>query len=100
MYALSLGFIIFINVSFSVSINSFTYSIQQINGVKLKVVADEGFDEDGVPWQIGAVGPELEAVALGHGKVDGFAWISAPLAEIIPDITNIQITNLGHYFGA
>lgn len=100
MYALSLGFIIFINVSFSVSVNSFTYGIQQQNGVRLSVRAQDGFDEDGQPWQMGDSVAPLEQAARSHEKVAGFAWITANLKEVLEDVEMLEITNIGHYFVA
>ena len=47
MYALSLGFIIFINVSYQLTIDSFTFQIQQSSGVPLYVFSPEGRDSVG-----------------------------------------------------
>lgn len=59
MYALSLGFIIFISVAYTMTIDSFNYGIQQSNGVYIGVYADGGQNAAGIANQISIIN-ELE----------------------------------------
>eukprot|EP00026_Physarum_polycephalum_P001697 Phypoly_transcript_01699.p1 GENE.Phypoly_transcript_01699~~Phypoly_transcript_01699.p1 ORF type:complete len:1053 (-),score=137.59 Phypoly_transcript_01699:52-3186(-) len=94
MYALSLGFIIFINVTYEMQESSMTYDTQRVNGAYIKVK----FSYDpAVPQPIYARS-RLEALALEHPKIENFAWVSQPLRFCSPNIVTNEISNLGHLY--
>jgi hypothetical protein len=90
MYALSLGFILFISVAFNMTIASVIYGIQQSNGVYLKVVAWP-------PSRI-QVGAALEAYSNSSPLIEGFSWISFSIDDTIGRDESSEVTNIGHVF--
>jgi ABC-type antimicrobial peptide transport system permease subunit len=88
MYALSLGFIIFINVTYQMQESSMTYQIQQEEGAYIKVVAGK------IP---SAVCATLEDIAFRTPSVAGFAWVSVPF-PVDQSISQQVIANIGHLY--
>jgi hypothetical protein len=107
MYALSLGFIIFISVAYSMTIDSFNFQIQQSNGVFLGIYAKGGRDDSGNAKKIDIIA-ELEVIigndfcvkvksmAINDPYIENYAWISAPLSEVVSDVEDVQFTNIGN----
>lgn len=96
MYALSLGFIIFINVAYEMQTETLTYQAQQRNGAFLRVVTS-GTNEYGYPYGISIIS-QLENLADTNPTLSGYAWISAPLSSLNPNITLQEVSNIGHLF--
>lgn len=104
MYALSLGFIIFINVSFNVTIDSFIYSIQRNKGGFLRLEAPDGLNTSAPsrngPASINQILPiaEIEHWALANPHIDSFSWISVPLQDLLGSGIASVFTNVGHAY--
>jgi len=98
MYALSLGFIIFVSVSFDINVNSFLYGIRQSNGAYLVVSAPDGLNaSDGGANRI-AIFDRFEDYSLSSDLISSFSWISAPIQDVLPYVEYVHLTNLGHVF--
>jgi len=98
MYALSLGFIIFISVSFDINVNSFLYGIRQSNGAYLVVSAPDGLNAtDGLANRI-LITDRFEAYAQSNPSIASFSWISVPIQDVIQFEEYVHLTNLGHVF--
>lgn len=99
MFALSLGFIIFVLVSFSLTINSFTFEVQRTRGAFLVAAVPPGEDDD----TVGGMSPDLQRtleLAAGESEaVEDWAWESGHLAQTISEIGGpILATNVGRAF--
>ena len=94
MYAISLGFIIFIYVSYDVQIRSFIYQEKWDSGTYLNVHASDDPYSDNAN-RIDLV-PGLEAYAESNGY--NFAWSTMGLKYVVPDFEHPYGTNIGHVF--
>eukprot|EP01080_Neovahlkampfia_damariscottae_P011341 gene11341-4509_t len=88
MYAVSLGFIIFISVSFNVQIKSVEYERRQRFGVKLKI---QGATYQSINSKIG----EIENLLQSNSIVTKFSYMSFQFAELTG--MNTSIRTIGHY---
>ena len=99
MYSLSLGFIIFMSVSFQLQTISFTYELQQRNGAFMKVTTGSSWSTPRVAQPI--LFPErFEAVCRKHSICRGYAWTTAPLTSSTELMESSQIQNLGRVFSS
>eukprot|EP01105_Mastigella_eilhardi_P013243 TRINITY_DN3008_c0_g2_i1.p1 TRINITY_DN3008_c0_g2~~TRINITY_DN3008_c0_g2_i1.p1 ORF type:complete len:1046 (-),score=253.85 TRINITY_DN3008_c0_g2_i1:217-3354(-) len=94
MYAVSLSFIIFIYVAYSMEVATYSYALKQMAGGPLVVYASGRFG-DNSPHTIKVVAA-LEAVAAVHPKITGHTWMTRNLEDSIHNST--AISNLGHIY--
>lgn len=90
MFALALGFIIFITVTFDMELKSAEFRTLKATGSKIKLSSN---------WDIGITRPavaELEQLAITHPAVQDFAWSSRHLAMENKLIDDFFLTNIGH----
>ena len=99
MYALSLGFIVFMSVSFQLQSTSFGYQLQQRNGCYMKVYAS-GIDLKTRVSRTIARYQLFEGACQNSSICQGFAWVSAPLVISMEDGGSSGLENLGHAFKA
>lgn len=88
MYALSLGFIIFISVAASLQIQTIEYVKQSQAGTYNNVQAR---------WWNG-IGPrmdELVAFSSNHSKIKSFAYLTRHIQQIVPNVSDVKVTNFG-----
>eukprot|EP01094_Clydonella_sp_ATCC50884_P023842 TRINITY_DN5816_c0_g1_i1.p1 TRINITY_DN5816_c0_g1~~TRINITY_DN5816_c0_g1_i1.p1 ORF type:complete len:418 (-),score=84.62 TRINITY_DN5816_c0_g1_i1:444-1697(-) len=91
MYALSVGFIIFIVTSYQVQIDSVLYQSKQRSGTIIKL-----YSYHGIPRQTVR---ELEQWAHESPMVQDVAWNTASLKITLPDVRQeILMSNIGHVF--
>lgn len=91
MYALSLGFIIFITVAFSMELTTAAYRLLRVRGTEFRLRAtndDKLFDSQMIA--------KLEAVSSTDPAVKDFAWTTAELQDTVSRIDSVTLTNLGH----
>lgn len=94
MYALSLGFIIFINVTYQMQMSTMTYQTEQSNGAYIKVQSNgKVFEGVGIDRK-----DQLETIAMSDPSIAGFAWVSLPLSLTNDSIEMQEISNLGHLY--
>eukprot|EP01119_Soliformovum_irregulare_P020807 TRINITY_DN6797_c0_g1_i1.p1 TRINITY_DN6797_c0_g1~~TRINITY_DN6797_c0_g1_i1.p1 ORF type:complete len:1024 (+),score=319.29 TRINITY_DN6797_c0_g1_i1:58-3129(+) len=96
LYAVSLAFIVFVQVSYSLQMESFLYQLQQRNGAYLKVTGN-GWDpisQDAAPIPRDIV-TRLENFAATSPMIKNSAWISRDLLEISDNFTSLSISNVG-----
>ncbi|KYQ91201.1 DUF214 family protein [Tieghemostelium lacteum] len=95
MYAISLGFIIFVNVSYSMQQTSMNYQVEKSYGTYLRVDSNNrlgGFSPT-VPEQLESF---FEA---NSDMVSDFSWISVSFSVLSPEGYQSQsITNIGHIY--
>eukprot|EP01116_Phalansterium_solitarium_P009244 TRINITY_DN23310_c0_g1_i1.p1 TRINITY_DN23310_c0_g1~~TRINITY_DN23310_c0_g1_i1.p1 ORF type:complete len:1055 (+),score=403.59 TRINITY_DN23310_c0_g1_i1:200-3364(+) len=92
LYAISLGFIVFISVSYSIEVASFKLNMQQDNGCFLKIRA-VGL-VNGYPNSISSI-EQIEQYAAASSHIVNFGWVSTPLLNL-HNFNSLQATNLGH----
>jgi ABC-type antimicrobial peptide transport system permease subunit len=90
MYALSLGFIIFLYVSYDVQITSVIYQRQQSRGALLQLYIDGADDV--------YVGAALEAYGDASPYIDGYGWTTPLLEHTQPVINQASIGNIGRVY--
>lgn len=88
MFALTVGFIIFLAVSYSLQAESFLYLQKRTNGAYLKVYSRGG----SLP-----VAP-LEQIGLSNPNIVRFSWGSWSLGNLVG--MDFELTNLGHVYVA
>jgi hypothetical protein len=88
MYAASLGFIIFVSVSFNVQTTSQRYQQYQGYGTRIKM---EGWALNSVNSKLGP----LESILKVSPAVSGFSYMSFELAEASG--INVTLSNIGRY---
>ena len=88
MYAVSLGFIIFISVSFNVQIKSVEYERRQRFGIKLKI---QGSNHNSILSKIDSI----ENLLKKNSIVSKFAYMSFQFAEVTG--MNTSIRTIGYY---
>jgi ABC-type antimicrobial peptide transport system permease subunit len=93
MYSLSVSFIVFIFVTFSLQFTAQEYQILQQNGAPLRVSFSDHFSLSNLP-QISAW-----AVANEQNGVQGMGWISQGL-HFYRDYEQVRIENVGHTYTA
>jgi len=97
MYALSLGFLIFLYVSYDVQITSVLYQKQQSHGAYMRVsTPNAGYKGDTVHSI--SVLAELEAYAEANKYISGFAYRTDYLKHASPQIDDTRISNIGHVY--
>jgi len=95
MYAISLGFIIFITVAYSLQVQSFQFGQQRKNGSYLKIrSADFNFDSLTVTT-LNSYLAKFEHLASTSEDIVNFAWSTHPLESIAQEVTYSEIQNLG-----
>jgi len=92
MYAVSLGFIIFVNVSYSMQQASMNYQVQQSYGSYLRINVDNG--QAFTPQSAMVIEQYLSALP----EIQDFAWVSTSFSNIGGSYQGSQITNLGHIY--
>eukprot|EP01114_Cavostelium_apophysatum_P013966 TRINITY_DN3496_c0_g1_i1.p1 TRINITY_DN3496_c0_g1~~TRINITY_DN3496_c0_g1_i1.p1 ORF type:complete len:1078 (-),score=280.91 TRINITY_DN3496_c0_g1_i1:34-3267(-) len=90
MYALSLGFIIFLQVSYTLQVKSFLYQQEHSAGSFLKVYSKSSAD-------ISPLREDFEAMATNDSRIVNFAWVTRKLTDVTPGVDNYFLTNLGHF---
>lgn len=92
MFALSLGFIIFITVAYDVQIQSARYRALQQNGQVITMGGRNSylFDNSAVTG--------LEAAFLKNDLIDSWAWVTNRLGSRANEWSSTRITNLGHAY--
>uniref|UniRef100_A0A6B2KXH2 ABC3 transporter permease C-terminal domain-containing protein n=1 Tax=Arcella intermedia TaxID=1963864 RepID=A0A6B2KXH2_9EUKA len=98
MYALSLGFIIFISVAYSLQISTFSYSIQQKNGALFKVkTAYWGYDSQSKKYyDLNPLIKDLEQTAESLSPlVASYGWSTIPLENVLFSVNRMDIQNIG-----
>lgn len=89
MYALSLGFIIFITVAFKMELKTAEFRVLKQQGSRLRVSAD---DDDSIPYSEVI---ELETLFQTHAAVDKWTWVSQKYGSN-KEAKQVWLTNLGH----
>ncbi|KAJ5072648.1 hypothetical protein M0811_01663 [Anaeramoeba ignava] len=89
MYALSLGFIIFIAIQFNLQLTSVEYSIKQQNGCEMQILSGYGSSSHGIQ-RIRNISA-FEDYASNNSKIKSFSWVSQDLALAIG---NLNYANL------
>jgi ABC-type lipoprotein release transport system permease subunit len=91
MYSLSVSFIVFIDVTFSLQFTAQEYQILQQNGAPLRIQFSDHFSHSNLPlisaW----------ANANKQNGVQGMGWISQGL-QFYRDYKQVQIENIGHTY--
>jgi RNA-binding protein YhbY len=100
MFALSLGFIIFVLVSFELTINSFTFQIQRDNGALMVARASRKVGDSGIISPISRdLQQRLERTVIDLDVVEDFAWKTGDLQQTVADIKDAnEVSNIGHVF--
>ena len=93
MFALSLGFIIFITVAYDMEITSAKFRELQLNGQSVTVTSRNGY------WDVNAVA-EWERFLAQSPLVDDWGWITNRLGAISGEYDSTYMTNLGHAYSA
>eukprot|EP00771_Trimastix_marina_P001974 gnl/Trimastix_PCT/3084.p1 GENE.gnl/Trimastix_PCT/3084~~gnl/Trimastix_PCT/3084.p1 ORF type:complete len:1042 (+),score=324.90 gnl/Trimastix_PCT/3084:72-3197(+) len=96
MYAISLGFIIFIAISADLQIKSLSFRLIRDNGAPLYIRAG-GFDSDGKLCHI-KNGAQIELLQRKFPKIVEKAWISHHMNEIFDRPATCYISNIGRSF--
>eukprot|EP01116_Phalansterium_solitarium_P010119 TRINITY_DN2458_c0_g2_i3.p1 TRINITY_DN2458_c0_g2~~TRINITY_DN2458_c0_g2_i3.p1 ORF type:complete len:1000 (-),score=386.52 TRINITY_DN2458_c0_g2_i3:162-3161(-) len=99
MFALSLGFIIFISVSFTSTLDSFTYQLQRDNAVLLRVQVPSSSRVQDNSDVISSV-RQLEQVVVGNALVASHSWQTKSLRAVVPGLTALAVSSVGHVFAA
>jgi ABC-type antimicrobial peptide transport system permease subunit len=100
MYALSLGFIIFVNVAYNIEIATFKYQQQQSHGSLLLV---EGGPSDSILKKIYSIKqskPYLEGLKEQWGPeyIEDFAWVTYDIRDCLFDAKGLEISNVGQLY--
>ena len=93
MFALSLGFIIFITVAYAMEIASAKFRELQQNGQSVAVTSRNGY------WDYGAV-TAWETFLQQSPLVDDWAWVTNRMGAQGGEYDSTYMTNLGHAFSA
>lgn len=89
MFALALGFVIFITVAYRLELKTAEHRILKSQGARLRVTGD-----DPIPP---ASAQRMDALVRDHPAAHSHAWISQRLGEALADdISGQHVTNLGH----
>lgn len=92
LFAVSLSFIVFINVSYNLQLNSFLYQQQQRNGCYLKVYTSSS---QANPIYFQSSYSILENLDTPY--IEAYSWISFPINQLV-DMQQLAVTNVGHVF--
>lgn len=93
MYSLSLSFVVFLIVSYSLQLQNFYYQQEQSSGSYLRVGRlgrNSDFKLNAIP-----VVKELEQVVKNHPNVEAYSWASLPLSEVYSGPVETYVTNIG-----
>ncbi|KAF2072771.1 hypothetical protein CYY_005917 [Polysphondylium violaceum] len=92
MYAVSLGFIIFVNVSYSMQQASMNYQVQQSYGSYLRINSEtQNFSPDSA-----AIIEQF--LSSYQPEITDFSWVSSSFSNIAGSYQDSRITNLGHIY--
>jgi len=101
LYAVSLSFIVFVSVSWSLEEKSILYGQMAEGGSLIKVQAPTGGDDP--PTYLPRIPPQyyqaLETFAEKSPAITHFAWISQS-AHLFPYFRGLKLTNTGHVYSA
>eukprot|EP01127_Copromyxa_protea_P020193 TRINITY_DN670_c0_g1_i2.p1 TRINITY_DN670_c0_g1~~TRINITY_DN670_c0_g1_i2.p1 ORF type:complete len:653 (-),score=97.63 TRINITY_DN670_c0_g1_i2:3-1961(-) len=99
MYALSLGFIIFVSIAASLQIETIQYAKQQSHGAYMEVRSYSSYSlEDGSVVSLRSVAKQLESIAKNDPHIEKWTWISETLHRTIPKVTGTFATHTGYLF--
>jgi ABC-type antimicrobial peptide transport system permease subunit len=100
MYAISLGFIIFISVAYTVQVGTFSYQQQQRTGCYLQVRGGD-YDVYTKTWRsLRTVRDFEDLMRQENTTVKSHAWVTYELREAIAESRDTRLTNLGHLYDA
>eukprot|EP01126_Amoeba_proteus_P055936 TRINITY_DN6974_c0_g1_i18.p1 TRINITY_DN6974_c0_g1~~TRINITY_DN6974_c0_g1_i18.p1 ORF type:complete len:621 (-),score=103.89 TRINITY_DN6974_c0_g1_i18:126-1988(-) len=92
MYALSLGFIIFISIAATVQIDTIQYAKLQSRGVYMAVHTNGGHTS------FRTIAPLLEEFARTSPYIKRWGWVSEELGGVLPSVERISSTHTGNLF--
>ncbi|KAN0000827.1 hypothetical protein ACTFIZ_001280 [Dictyostelium cf. discoideum] len=92
MYAVSLAFIIFVNVSYSMQQASMNYQVQQSYGSYLSVKSSEPFFQPESTLLID------QFLSQYQPEIQDYAWESSSFSIMTKQYQQSQITNIGHIY--
>ncbi|EGC33767.1 hypothetical protein DICPUDRAFT_56279 [Dictyostelium purpureum] len=92
MYAVSLSFIIFVNVSYSMQQSSMNYEVQQSYGSYLTIKSKESFFTQEDTYLIDSFLNQM------NPEIADYAWVTSSYSIITQTYQSSQITNLGHIY--
>ncbi|KAM9977270.1 hypothetical protein ACTFIR_011129 [Dictyostelium discoideum] len=92
MYAVSLAFIIFVNVSYSMQQASMNYQVQQSYGSYLSVKSSEPFFQPESTLLID------QFLSQYQPEIEDYAWESSSFSIMTKQYQQSQITNIGHIY--
>jgi ABC-type antimicrobial peptide transport system permease subunit len=92
MYALGLGFILFLSVNYDLQVQNSKFRSLRNTGTRFGVFTAE-YEEEALPYRV------LENIASKYTDIiEDYGWISKPVDEILRDADDIVITNLGKIY--
>jgi ABC-type antimicrobial peptide transport system permease subunit len=100
MYSLSLGFIIFISVAYSIQIATFAYQKQQSSGSLLQVRGG-GYNPSTRSLDSIKMKAQFEELTQNYSNIiKQHAWITYELRDVLYNYPTTKVTNLGRIYDA
>eukprot|EP01130_Rhizamoeba_saxonica_P014410 TRINITY_DN6293_c0_g1_i1.p1 TRINITY_DN6293_c0_g1~~TRINITY_DN6293_c0_g1_i1.p1 ORF type:complete len:1033 (-),score=164.52 TRINITY_DN6293_c0_g1_i1:42-3140(-) len=98
MYSLSLGFIIFVSVAYSLQASTFKFNAEQSGGCHLRVRANNYNAGSKTLPTINMFMEEIEEYLNNHRYVLSHTFVTHPLQNAILDAKSTKISNVGRVF--
>lgn len=92
MYALGLGFILFLSVNYDLQVQNSKFRSLRSYGTVLGVFSAQ-YEEDPLPTRV------LEIIVNRYSDIiDQYSWVTKPIDEVLLDAEEVVITNLGKIY--